>query len=68
MDEEAADELVGRERHLFVPIAPIEPVVLVFEGDAIAVERDQTAVGDGDAMGVAGQIGEDVLRSAEWAL
>ena len=44
MDEEPADELVGRERHDLVSIAALDPVVLPFEGDAVVVERDQSAV------------------------
>jgi hypothetical protein len=36
--------------------AAVGAVVLVPEGDAVPVERDQPAVGDGDAVGVARQI------------
>jgi hypothetical protein len=52
VDEEAADELVGSERHLLVSIAALAAVVLPFEGDACLVNGDQAAVGDGDAVGV----------------
>ena len=55
--QEPADEVVGRERHHLVSIAAFDPVVLPLEGDALVVERDQPTVGDGDAVGVAGQIG-----------
>ena len=48
VDEEAADELVGGERHLIVSIAALDAVVLPLEGDALLVEGDQAAVGDGD--------------------
>src|SRR5947209_1192800 len=51
MNEEAADELVGGERHHLVSITPIDPVVLPLEGHAGIVERDQATVGDGDAVG-----------------
>ena len=54
VDEEAADELVCCERHHLVAIGAFDPIVLVLEADSIFVERDQSAVGDGDAMGVAG--------------
>src|SRR4030081_1558517 len=37
MDEEAADELVGVERHRFEPVAPCRPIVLPAEGDAVAI-------------------------------
>jgi len=56
VDEEAADELVCCERHHLVAIGALDPIVLVLEADSVFVERDQPAVGDGDAMGVAGQI------------
>jgi len=45
VNEEAADELVGRERHDLVAIGSLYPIVLVFEADTIVVERDQPAVG-----------------------
>ena len=68
VDEEAADELVGGERHDLVAVAALDAVVLPLEGDAVVVERDQAAVGDGDAVGVARQIGQHRLGPAERAL
>ena len=65
VEQEAADELVRRERHGLVAIAPFEPIVLPCEGDAVVVGRDQAAVGDRDAVGVAREIGEHRLRSGE---
>src|SRR5262249_20252641 len=50
MDEEAADELVDGERHHLVSIVTFAAVILPLEGDAVVVECDQPAVGDGDAM------------------
>ena len=58
MDQEAADELVDVERHKLVTSLALGPVILPFEGHALAVDGDEPAVGDGDAMGVAGQVGE----------
>src|SRR6516225_11640058 len=58
MQQEAPDELVRSERHDLVPLRPLDPVVLVFERDAIGAGRNQAAVGDGHAMGVAGEIGQ----------
>ena len=58
MDQEAADELVGIERHQLVASVGLGPIILPFEGHALAVDGDEPAVGDGDAMGVAGQVGE----------
>ena len=66
--QEAADELVGRQCHAGVAARPFDPVVLVFEGDAGLVNGDQAAIGDGDAMGVARQIGQHRLGSAERTL
>src|SRR5690348_17603395 len=65
VDEEAADELEGPERHLLVSIAALDVVILPLEGDALLVEADQAAVGDGDAVGVARQIGQHRLRATE---
>jgi hypothetical protein len=58
MQEETPDELMRGERHDLVSLRALDAVVLVFEGDAIGAGRDQAAVGDGDAMGVAGEIGQ----------
>jgi hypothetical protein len=38
MHEEAADELVGVERHLFVSLGAFEAIILPLEGDPILVE------------------------------
>ncbi len=68
VDQESADELVRAERHAFVSIAALDAVVLPLEGDAVLIEGDQAAVGDGDAVGIARQIGQHRLGSAERAL
>ena len=52
VDEEAADKLLGGERHLLISTAAFDAVVLPFEGDALLIAGDQAAVGDGDAVGV----------------
>ncbi len=69
VDEEASDELLRGQRHDLLPVAsPIGiwgPVVLPLEGHAAVVEGDETAVGDGDAVGVARQVGEDRLGPTE---
>jgi putative transposase len=36
--QEAPDELVGRQRHRLVPSRPLDPIVLVLEGDAFLVD------------------------------
>ena len=69
VQEKAADELGGVERHGLEPVAAFDPVVLPFEGDARLVERDEPGVRDRDAVGVAGEIGENGLaarRTASW--
>ena len=68
MDQETADELVGCERHHLVSIAAFDPVVLPLESNGLVVECDQAAVGDGDAVGVAREIGQHCLGSAEGTL
>src|SRR5215831_2455299 len=67
VNEEAADELMGCERHRLVSIAAFDPVVLPAEGDAVVVQCDQAAVGDGDAVGVTRQIGQYCFGTAERA-
>jgi hypothetical protein len=44
VQEKAADELGGVERHGPEPIAAFDPVVLSLEGDARLVERDQPRI------------------------
>jgi len=65
--QEAADELVDIEGHHPVSVPTFAAVILPFEGDAVAIERDQAAVGDGDAMGVAREIAQDFCGSPERA-
>ena len=66
--EKPSDELAGVERHGVAPVAFLDPVIFPFEGDAPVVERDKPSVRDGDAMGVARQIGEHSLRPGEGPL
>ena len=61
-------QLAGVERHGLDPVASFDPVVLPFEGDARRVERDQPGVRDRDAVGVAGEIGENSLGASEGSL
>ena len=65
VDQEAADELVGVERHKLVASVALGPVILPFESDALAVEGDEPAVGNGDPVSVARQVGEHCVRSAK---
>jgi hypothetical protein len=63
MQQETADELVGIERHQF----GLAVLAIVFPGEAdLAIkERDQPAVGDGDAMGVAAEITQHLFGATE---
>ena len=63
VDQEAADELVGVERHELVAGVALGPVILPFEGHALAVEGDEPAIGDSDPVGVTGQVGEHSIGS-----
>ena len=68
VQQEAAHELVGLERHGLVPRAALGPIVLPAEGDAALVHGEQAAVGDGHPVGVTRQIGEHRGRPGEGAL
>ena len=56
VNEKAADELANVERHRRISAGAFDPVVLDLERNAPLVDCDQTAVRDGDAVGVARQI------------
>jgi len=68
VEQEAPDELVGRECHRAVSRPPVAAVVLVVEAHAALIEAEQAAVRDGDAVGVAGEIGEHCLGPAKGGL
>lgn len=63
VEQEAPDELVRVERHQpgRVAMAVIAPA----EGHVRIVGADQTAVGDGDPVGIAAEIGEDMFGRSE---
>jgi len=50
MEQEAADELLRRERHQALPLRTLAAVVFVAEGDAGVVVGNQTLIGDGDPV------------------
>src|SRR5215831_7787784 len=68
VDQEATDELVDVERHKFVASIGLGPVILPFEGHALAVEGDEPAIGNSHPMRVAGKVGEDGIGSAKRSL
>jgi len=63
MQQEATDELLRRQRH-FALLAAVR-VVFPAKGDFAVLHADETVVGNGDAVCVAGQIVQHVFRSAE---
>ena len=64
VDEEAADELIGLEGHGLV-VYGVAAIVLMPEGDAMAVIGDETGVGEGDAVGVTAEVLEHGFGSGE---
>ncbi|NRP75488.1 hypothetical protein ILFOPFJJ_06411 [Ensifer psoraleae] len=63
VEQEAADELVRCQRHRARGI--VVAVVAPAEGHAGGVSADEAAVGDGDAMGIAAEIGEHPFGRSE---
>src|SRR5260370_29713826 len=63
VDEKAAQELIRGNGHdlLLAAVGVVSPA----EGDAIALKGHETMVGDGDAVGIAGQVVENILGAAE---
>ena len=66
MEEEAADEFVRLEDHGLLPTAMA--VILPFERNGFIVAGKETAVGDGDAMGVTGEIAQHLFGPGEGSL
>src|SRR5258708_5776817 len=63
MDEKAAQKLLGGNGHDLV-LAAVS-IVSPAEGDAMVLESHEAMVGDGDAMGIAGQVVENMFSTAE---
>ncbi len=63
MQKEAAQKLLGCHSHQFLFAAV--GVILPAERHAAIGEVNDSMIGDGNAMGVAGQVMKDVLRAAE---
>ena len=63
MRQEPSQEFVNSESHLplLVPVGIVFPA----ECDLAVLKGEQAMVGDSDAMGVTGQVVEDILGSAE---
>ena len=65
VEQETADELVRSQRHGGVAARTFKAVIFDTKGDVIGIGSDQTAVGDRDPMGIAGQICQHGFRSGE---
>jgi hypothetical protein len=63
VDQEAAQELIGGDRHDFL-LAALR-IVSPAKRDPIILERNQSMVGDGDAVRVTGEIVQNMLGTAE---
>ena len=63
MEEKAADELVGAQRHRLLLGAMA--IILPAEAHLAIVDAEQAMIGDGDSMRVAADVVEDLLRSGE---
>jgi hypothetical protein len=66
VEEEAAQELLHRQSHqaLLVTVPGVSPA----EGDLVVLKGEQTVIGDGHAVGVAAEITENLLGTAEGRL
>ena len=66
VEQEAAQELLRSERHhsLLVTVG----IILPTESNLVMVESHEAVVGDGHAMGVAGEIAEHRMGTAEGGL
>lgn len=63
VEKESSEELDGVESHGALTTAL--GVVLVAEADFAVVDAEQSLVGDGDPVGIAGEVFEDLPRSTE---
>ena len=66
--QEAADEFVDAERHDLLAVRAIAAIILVAKSDAGLVESKQPPVRDGDAMGIAREMGEHGFRTGKGGL
>ena len=66
VEQEPANELVGRQGHGLAPAGVA--AISIGEGDGTVLNREQPVVGDGDAMGVAADVVQDRLGAAKSTL
>jgi hypothetical protein len=65
VEEKAAYKFGDLDSHDFALVNTVFPIVLPAEADVGPVEIEQATVGDRDAMGVAREIGQDLLGTSE---
>ena len=63
VDQESAQELICGNRHDLL-LAAVR-IVFPAKRDSIILERHQSMVGDGDAVGIAGEIVQNMFGTAE---
>jgi hypothetical protein len=63
VDQEAAQELLGGDRHDLLLAAA--RIIFPAKRDPIILERNQSMVGDGDAVRIASEIVQNMLGTAE---
>ncbi len=63
MEQKAAEKLVGIEGHELLSVAV--RVIAIAKADMLSIKGDDSRVTDGDAMGVAGEIRENLCWSSE---
>ena len=68
VEEHAADELDRRQRRGLVAGGAIAAVVGVAKAHGVVVEAAQALVADGDPVGVATEVVEDLFGAGEWPL
>jgi hypothetical protein len=66
MKQEATDELLSVKNH--GPLCGLVGIVLPSECDLAVVQGDQARIGDGNAVGIACKILEDLFRPPEGTL
>ena len=68
VEQEAADEFVRAQCHGALAVGAVTAIILVAEGDAVLVEGEEPLVRDGDAVGIAREIGKDRFGAGEGRL
>ena len=68
MEQEAAHELPNSQPHHLILVVAVVPVILPAKADMRVCEFEQPTVADGDTMGVARKISQELLRACERTL